>query len=267
MTPASAITRLPRSATQIRAVRAFTLLEVITAIIVVGLMMGVTIPTVNSITNVKQRSAAQQVAGNIKHLYDRAILERIYIRLVIDLEQDAYWSESTKDPVFLALKPLDVDRGGIIIRDEEDEKKQEEEEEKMIGQDSSILFDDPNNYKWQGWTEFANKFRKKRPQFSTYKTELTNRTALPDGVQFYKVMTEGVAKPVEAGQIFIHFFPNGFVERSALYLVKTSDLEDEELYPEDYEIYTVMVEPLTGRSAIYDTLVDLPQEREDEEQR
>lgn len=238
----------------------FTLIEITVSVFIFAMMVTVAIPTVNSMTNVHLKSSAKRLSGNIKYLYDRAILERIYIRLVIDLDQDAYWSESTKDPFFLSQKPLDVSEGMIVVEEEEEEEELEDDDFFR-----STLLNDPSEMKWQGWGEFANKFRKKKAQFNTYKTELTTRTSLPKEATFYRVETQAISEPVTSGQVNIHFFPNGFVERSSIWLTRTDDFEDEELLPEEMSIYTILVKPLTGRSTIYDFGVELPEEQVDEE--
>ncbi len=238
----------------------FTLIEMIISLLIVAILMGASIPLVNSMANVYQKTAAQKMAGNIKFLYDRAILERIYIRLVIDLDSGQYWAESTKDPFFLSQKPLTVEEGAIVIEEDDDE---EEEDQPLF--DNEILFDDPENYKWQGWSDFANKFKKKKAAFSTYQTDLSKRTSLPKEVKFFGVHTESVDEAVTTGKVNIHLFPNGNCERAVIWLVKTSDLEDIDLTPMDYEIYSIMVQSLTGRSSITDSQVDLPEEQLDEE--
>ncbi len=237
-----------------------TLLEIIVAVVIVAAVMSAAVPTLNSVSGVHMKTTSQKIAGNIKYLYDRAILERLYIRLVLDLDQHIYWSESTKDPFFLSQKPLTVEEGAIVVEEEE-----EDEEDENWMRNNNILFDDPGNYKWQGWTEFANKFRKKKAVFSSYKTELSNRTDLPPHVRFYQVDTESVEEPVSNGQIYIHFFPNGYVEKAVIWLVNSSDLEDEELLPEEMEIYSVLISPLTGRSTVYDYKVELAEDMMDEE--
>lgn len=239
--------------------RGFTLFEIIVSVVVIAILMATVVPMVSALTGTYQRTASLKLAGNIKYLYDRAILERLYIRLVFDLDNNTYWSESTRDPFFLSLKPLDVEDGAVVIKEDEEE----EEEFDPFGQD--VLFDDPENYKWQGWTDFANKFRKKKAAFSTYRTELTTKTEIPEQVKLYRVDTQAVEEPIYSGQIYIHFFPNGYVEKAVIWLADASDYEDEEIPAEEIEVFSVVVEPLTGRSLILDERLELPEDMEDEE--
>jgi len=227
-----------------------------------AMMIGVAVPTVNSLTNVHLKSSAQKLNGNLKYLFDRSILDRIYIRLVIDLDSGTYWSESTKDPFFLQQKPQSDEQGMVIIEDEEDE---EEDQLSKNFEESAFFNEGSEEMKWGGWADFSAKFKKKKAVFSTYKTELSTKTELPQEVVFYRIETQAIAEPVTAGKVFIHFFPNGYVEKSAIWLARADEIEDEELLPEDLEVYSIILEPLTGRSVIYDYGVELPEDLEDVE--
>ena len=239
--------------------RGFTLLELLVTVAIVAIVTGTTIPMISSATNVNTKSSAQELSGHIKYLFDRAILERLYIRLVIDFEQRAYWAESTKDPVFLSQKPMTVEEGAVVI-----EKEEERDKDKQLFEDK-VLSDDPTNYKWQGWGDFADKFRKKKPAFTTYATDLSKRALLSRDVKFYSVASANYDKTVTTGQVWIHFFPNGYVERAAIALVPASDLEDPELMPQDMNIYSVVTDPLTGRGTISEGLVELKEDPDDEQ--
>lgn len=245
--------------------RGFTLIEIMISVFIFAMMVSIAVPTINNLTDAKMKSAAQKLSGNLKYLYDRAILERIYIRLIIDLDTDTYWTESTKDPFFLQQKPQSVEEGAVVIEDEEDE----EEDELARNFEESAFFDTEigsEEMKWGGWAAFAEKYKKRKAVFGTYRTELAKKTQLPSQIQFYQIDTPAVEEPVKAGQIYIHFFPNGFVEKSSIWLAKKSELEDEDLGPEDYDIYSILVKPLTGRSVIYDYGVPLPEDLLDEEE-
>ncbi|RJO65674.1 MAG: type II secretion system protein [Myxococcales bacterium] len=245
--------------------RGFTLIEMVIALMIVALVTGAAVPTINSLTGATMRSAALKLSGNIKYLYDRAILEQVYVRLVFDFEQNVYWSEVTKDPLFLSQKPQTVEEGAVVVEEEEeDEDELFDLEDQTLFND--VLTNDQQQFKWGGWADFAAKFKKKKPEFSEYRTELTMKTELPKGVRLYRVATQSVEEPVTAGQVYIHFFPKGYVEKAAVALADAGDLEDETLLPADYDVYSVLVEPLNGRSAIYNSLVELPEDEEDEDE-
>lgn len=239
--------------------RGFTLLELLVATAIMAIVTATVVPMISSITNVNTKAAAQELSGHIKYLFDRAILDRLYIRLVIDLETRSYWAESTKDPVFLSQKPLTVEEGAVVIEKEEDSDKN-----KQLFEDK-VLFEDPANYKWQGWGEFADKFRKKKPAFATYATDLSKKARLPSDVRVYSVQSANYDKPVTSGQVWIHFFPNGYVERAAVALVPSADFDDPDLSPAEMNIYSVVTDPLTGRALIREGLVELKEDPDDEQ--
>jgi hypothetical protein len=55
------------------------------------------------------------------------------------------------------------------------------------------------------------------------------------------------------------------VEKSSVQFVRTSDLDDIELSPMDFDIFTVQLEPLTGRARIFNEAVEMPEDLIDEE--
>lgn len=233
-------------------------MEMIAVIFIIAVLVSVSVPALNSVTNVHLKNATYLFAGNVKYLYDQAILERQYVRLVIDVDKGVYWAEMTKDPVYLTRKPLDVESGAVVIEEEEDE----EEIERLK---QMVLFQPEEDYQWGGWAEFAEKFAKRKPTFSQYVTDLSRQTRLPESVAIYKVQTESVSEDVTKGQVFIHIFPNGYVEKSSVQFVRKSHLEDFDRFPSEYDIFTVQVEPLTGRATIFNEAVEMPEDRFDEE--
>lgn len=63
---------------------------------------------------------------------------------------------------------------------------------------------------------------------------------MPDGVQFLGVLKEQEGLRKE-GVVYIHFFPNGFVEQSVLYLAKSGTEEVS---------YSVVIRPTSGKVEI-----------------
>lgn len=67
---------------------------------------------------------------------------------------------------------------------------------------------------------------------------------LPDSVRFADVSTPEMGK-VSGGETFTTFYPNGYADASAIHLEGTRG-----------RIYSIIVNPLTGRTAIYDQHVE-----------
>jgi len=79
--------------------KGFSLIEILVAIVIAGLVLGVAIP---SITNIS-RSRASSEMGNfnsfLKQMFLKAMRENSYIKVNINMANGTYWAEMTKDPI------------------------------------------------------------------------------------------------------------------------------------------------------------------------
>ena len=255
----------------------FTLLEMIIAVTILALVFSISVPALNSITRVELRAAADKLAGNVKYLYDRAVLEKIYVRLVFDLDTGTYYPESTADRFYLKKDPLEVENGAVVNSEGTEGTDGTEEEDtepdifdRLFGDDmtsaqsqsTSTEGDQIQNKTWAGWSDYAAKFKRKKAHFGGYETELSKRENLPEGTAFYKMQTRGLKEPATVGKVYMHIFPTGYVEEAVIYLVDKDDLE----LPEDeMKIWTLKVDPLTGIVRVYDEKIDLPERIYDED--
>ncbi len=83
-------------------------------------------------------------------------------------------------------------------------------------------------------------------EFQQVDSEFTQRQRLPEGVFFTDVVTpHDMDKRTEGEDIYIGFYPTGFVERAVIHLASRDGRE-----------YTLLIKPLTGKVTIYDNYVD-----------
>ena len=93
-------------------------------------------------------------------------------------------------------------------------------------------------------------------QFVEYPTDLAKPQKLPDGVFFTDIVTpHDVEKRTEGEDIFITFFPTGYVERGLIHLSA-----------EDGRQYTLLFEPMTGKITVLDGYIDVVQQNNGQEQ-
>ncbi len=254
--------------------RGFTLIEMVVAVFIVAMIFAISIPTINNMTRVHMRTAANKLAGNLKYLYDRAVLEKVYIRLVFDLDEGVYYPESTPDRFFLRKDPLDVEEGIAVTPEEELEEEEEEDSifDRLFSDNLLGINPEPDeedeefgpSTNWSGWNDFAKRFKKKKAEFGGYQSELSKKEKLPEGVAIYRMYTPGLKEPVEHGKVYMHFFPHGYVEQAVIYLVEEDDLEAES--EDDMGIWSLVVHPLTGLATIYNEKVEIPEPVMDEEE-
>lgn len=68
----------------------FTLLELAVVIFVMGLMLMIALPYFGGIKSEQLRGAARQLAGRATYLFEQASAQKVVIRLVFDLNRNAY---------------------------------------------------------------------------------------------------------------------------------------------------------------------------------
>lgn len=71
----------------------FTLLEVLVTVGLVALIMTLAVGRLNRATDRDLRMAARKLGSTVHLLYNKAVMEGAQIRLVISLEDRAYWAE------------------------------------------------------------------------------------------------------------------------------------------------------------------------------
>lgn len=191
-----------------RAQRGLTLLEVMITIGVLVLMMGVVVSSFGNLKSTELRTQTNKLAAAVRHTYNRAVANGLYMRLVVDISGDSYWVEASETPVFLRDKKLV--EGAI---DEEKQKRQEEAEKRI----EDGLPPAPQRERFQA-------------------DPVIEKIAMEKGIKIVGVYTTSMEEPFESGTAYVHFFPNGFVEPALLY---TGDGED--------TTYTLTISPMTGK--------------------
>jgi general secretion pathway protein H len=175
-----------------RAVGGFTLFEIIVAMAVVGLIMGVAVSQMGNLLERDMKKASNKMAATIRYLYNKAATESLYIRLVMDMDEQAYWVEATADPV-------------AVARIDEDTKNDEEEEAEELEEGE------------------VPKLKPHKPRFGQVDSYLLKPSKLPGSVFFKDVYVEHRPGAVEAGKVALYFFPNGFVEEAVINLRNEDD--------------------------------------------
>ncbi len=119
----------------------FTLVEILLVVFLLGSLLLVTIPGFNNVTNMHIKSAARNLSGIIKHLYNDAIFKKNIYKLRFDLDSNQYWVESFQGNRFVTFEDPALKRrslpDGIFFENIFTERAQRKIEE---GNDAFILF-------------------------------------------------------------------------------------------------------------------------------
>src|SRR5579862_2423152 len=71
--------------------RGFTLLEIMVVIFLMGLIMLIAMPYLGGFTSAELKSTGRRLAGRATYLYDEASARKLVIRLVFDMDTNAYY--------------------------------------------------------------------------------------------------------------------------------------------------------------------------------
>lgn len=149
-----------------------------------------------------------------KKLRNRARLDNKTYRLVFDLpidqkKQQSYWVEGTSKPALLLTEDQREELEDDLKDVETKDGKRVKPDPQGFVQDSSVVKDAP--------------------------------ATLPDGLYFESIEIDGdPIEKISEGRVYIYFFPQGYVQQSAIHLTNRDTLN-----------WTLLIQGLTGRVDIY----------------
>jgi type II secretory pathway pseudopilin PulG len=213
-----------------RRARAFTLLEVAMALLLVSGLLAIAVPSLDALTGARLRETTSTIQGLVRDTYARSALSGKPCRIVIDLDAHSYWVEESDGAATLTRAKQSPDRQGKGLLNFLDER--------LEGTEDS---DDPEDQE------------KRRllsgPVWSQVDDTVGTPQRLPPEVTFYGVWAEHLDDRVRGGQAAIVFFPGGHAEEAHI------TLTDDET---GNNTLTVVLEPLTGETFIDDKIPDVP---------
>jgi general secretion pathway protein H len=232
--------------TRQRRARAFSLIEIMVVVAIMGLMMGASVYGFRAVAKSELRGSASKLAGAIRYCFDRAVTTGSYYRIVLDLDGNKYWAERSDDRTYLTAGKEDAPGKGQALDVVAEEKKRDEEEKKLeemaanVGGQQLVIDPPP---------------KPKRAKFQTFKDATLPQVKL-SRTRFFDVFTPRQREPYSKGRAYLYFFPDGHTERA---IVRLSDGGD--------SFYSLVVHPLTGRVEVVSGKVDVRNdfgERDDE---
>lgn len=197
---------------RIRSQGGFSLFELIVAIAIVGLMMGVVVSQMDKALDLDMKRSANRLGSTIRYLYNKAATEGLYIRLVFNIDERSYWVESTTDPTKISAE--------MEVAGEQGEEAKEGEATEGGGEKPKISYP--------------------KPRFGKVDSFLLKPTKLPERVFIKDIFVEHRPTGVQDGMVGIYFFPNGYVEHTVI------NLRNEE----DDFFYHIETNPVSGAVSI-----------------
>lgn len=196
--------------------KGFTLIEVMIVLAIVAAIVTLGMPRLfKNPDNLKTVSRHFLVLSRM--VRDKARLTNSTYRIVIRMEpnNDAYWVEKSNGPQLIDPE----------LMTEEGQKKAKEDAEAR-GEDKAPP-----------------------PLFQIDKSVMKKEKQLPNTLRFSSFESINRKEPLTQGEVYIHFFPEGFVEAAALQITNSSN-----------QTWTLVFNPLTGQADIVEkaqTLKDI----------
>ena len=217
-----------------------TLIEIMVAIALMATIAAIGVPAMSGLLDLKQRSAAKELAQTYTWLLDEAALRNVAFRMVYNLDRST-WTIEAGDPNTLVFT---------------NPEKREEFDER--------LEDDMSRYTQrevdEGEAEDVESQRGRFTGLAELDVPFTTSKPLPNGTRFAYVYTpqyeedgleptkEGPPEDVEDDQIaYTYVFPDGTAEHTVVRIVDEEDNENG---------WTIEVLPVSGEIRLSTDLVD-----------
>lgn len=222
--------------------RAFTLIEVLMAIVLIALLGGTLIFGSGMLGSHRVRAAAGLVMSGVRLATTRANSTGRPVRMVFDLDENRLSIEETADRM---LRVKDTGEKGSEGASAGAEAQTDEEREAVDYADGILKGPKAPRAKFTPIAEFR----------SEQGDDKTAGRELGSGVKFLQVQTEHDDEPRTDGRAYLYFWPGGGTERAVIQLIRKGDEEG----------LTVMVSGLTGRVKLQRGEVDLEAPRGEED--
>jgi len=214
-----------------RGVAGFTIIEVGIALVLLGLLLGMALPAVNSLSGAYMKQTTGQLQGVFRDTYAKTALSGHSHRVVFDIEGSSWWIERTQGGVVMKREKFTLDPDGFAQLAPLDERTEgiTTDTDDIKEQTKLKLYEPP------GWTPIDGVFGK--PQ------------KLHPDVRFHQVWVEHLDEAAQKGQVAVHFFPGGYVEEAHVTVTDDDMGEDS---------FTVVTFPLTGETRVEDEIPPIP---------
>jgi len=212
----------------------FTLVEAAITLAILAIAASVVIPSMSRITRAELRRVSGQLSGMMRTAYDSAALTGQVHRLSFDFEKSLISLETTEGDFQLGHAEVEDETTNLLSRLSIPEPSEEDGEE-----GEGMDFGAAAIGQFLG--QMGQSLRSTASDFSAVGKSLN----LGDKIEILRIdLADGESK-IEKGMGYIYFFPQGFAQKSTVFL---EDI--------DGRIFTIKIAPLTGKPTIFDEYID-----------
>lgn len=224
-----------------RARRGLTLVELVIAIAVIGVLMSAAVMGIGAITGAQAKTAAGELSGVIRSLYDTAALSGRTCRLVFTLPGE-------RDEEAVAGYRAECASGAITTSRDRERALELEERSKEDERDDDRRFSLRAGSGEPTLEELMAREKdrvQRQTEFSGYTSPEIAPRELPPSVKV-EVWTRGQRRKISHGPAQLYFFPQGSTERAMIFITQGDDT------------WTIRVSPLTGKTEIFAEALEVP---------
>lgn len=212
-----------------RSSRGMTLVEVLVTLTIIAGVMGVSLYVVNSLNATALKDEANRMTSAMKYTYSQAAINNSQYRMVLDLDAGSYHTEVVSS---------------ALTQREEKTDDQLEAEKEFLTEEALAAGRKKRQERSLFSKEEADPFGVNRQvSYERVQDGVLKPGKLGSGLRILRVYA-GTPEPIEQGQAYINFYPNG--QQDAAIVV----LED------DGRTVSLKTEPLTGRVLTYGEALD-----------
>lgn len=216
--------------------RGFTLIEIGMVLLVMVLLMGIAIPTLENVMGAKARAEVSKLAANIRATRGHAAVAGETCRMVFCIKDCGSKKEGQKQPD--DSYTVECTKGDVPMQREDVRNGQMEQP------------DDLDDFSRSDDSQKERLALMKKNAFTPSPVLPVQRLA---GVHLATVWTAHQTEKYDKGRAYLYFFPSGMTELANIQLQDGDDW------------YTVQVSPLSGKIKVVGSKVDLPDQRDDDE--
>ena len=221
----------------------FTLIEMMVALTIVVVMFAAVVYGVGALTGARAKESSTELAGVIRHLYDTAALSGKTCRLVFEMPGEreengsvTWRAECAKSGITAAAKRDDELRAAGVKKGK-DRLADNDKRFKRLDSTGAPSVQDLQDREKNRVEEAA--------KFSSFQNEDVVERHLPPSVRV-EVWTAKQKEKVKSGPAYLYFFPQGFTERSQIWIRQGGNA------------WTLTVAPLTGKTVIHGEDLEVP---------
>lgn len=218
--------------------RGLTLIEVSIALVIVALLFAAVVVSVGALTGTKAKSAAAELAGVMRSLYDTAGLSGKTCRIVFQLsgprqdEPTRYWAECAAGNV-------------TTSRDRDETLRQERSRDRDPGRQPAA---DQSRSREPSLQDLMAKERDRveaAAKYSVYTAPEIESREISPAVKL-SVWARGQREAVSSGTAYLYFFPQGYAEKAMVFVAQGKNA------------WTISIQPLTGKATIVGEQLEVP---------